>query len=169
MRIAFAPVVLLALVAAGCGKPVDLKQALHLSDVASGYADAGVVEGGRNKIVPSISFRLTKSVDQSLRPLSINVAFKKLPPKGVHPAPGDPAEEDWDEVFTQSVPFQGNETAVLTYSSHAGFTADPPQSRADILTNSHFQDVRVHIFAKYSSSQWVELAAYDIPRQLLTR
>lgn len=168
MRIVVAPILYAALLVAGCSKPVDLKQALHLSDVLTGYADAGIVDG-RNKIVPSVSFRLTKSVDDGLRPLSINVAFKKLPPKGMHPAPGEPAEEDWDEVFTQSVPFQGNQTGVLTYQSHAGFTGDPPQSRADILTNSHLQDVRVHIFARYSSSKWVELAVYDIPRQLLTR
>jgi hypothetical protein len=163
-----APILCVALLVAGCGKPVDLKQTLHLSDLVTGYTDAGIVDG-RNKIVPTISFRLTKSVDDSLRPLSVNVAFKKLPAKGVHPAPGEPAEEDWDEVFTQSVPFQGNQTAVLTYQSHAGFTGDPPQSRADILTNSHFQDVRVHVFAKHSSSQWTEIGVYDIPRQLLTK
>jgi hypothetical protein len=67
------------------------------------------------------------------------------------------------------VPFQGNETAPLTYKINAGFTGDPPQSRADILKNSHFQDVRVHIFAKHSSSQWIEIGQYDIPRQLLTQ
>ena len=48
-----------------------------------------------------------------------------------------------------------------------GYTGDPPQSRADMLKNRYFQDVRVHVFAKHSASQWVEIATLDIPRQLL--
>jgi len=70
-------------------------------------------------------------------------------------------------VFKQSVPFNGNQTDLLTVRASAGYTADPPQSRADILKHSQFQDVRVHIFAKHSSSQWVEVAQFDLPRQLL--
>jgi len=153
---------------AGCSKPVDLKQALQITDVKAGYRDGGIVEG-RNKIIPSISFRLKKSIDDSLRPLSLNLMFKKLPAPGIAPAPGSPAEEDWDDVFVESVTFEGNQTALLAYQPKAGYTGDPPQSRADILKNTHFQDVRVHVFVKYSSSQWVEIGQYDIPRQLLTQ
>jgi hypothetical protein len=158
----------LPLVAAGCSKPVDLKETLQVTDLAGGYHDAGVVEG-RNKVVPSISFRLKKSTDDSLRPLSVNIVFKQLPKAGMAVAPGQPAENDWDEVFKQSVPFNGNQTDLLTVRASAGYTGDPPQSRADILKHSQFQDVRVHIFAKHSSSQWVEIAQYDLPRQLLTQ
>jgi hypothetical protein len=164
-----APAVLLAaVVAAGCSKPVDLKQALQVVDPVTGYHDAGVVEG-RNKIVPTVTFRLKKSTEDSLRPLSINVAFKKLPPAGTAVAPGAPTEEDWDEKFVQSVPFDGNQTAPLTFQAAAGYTADPPQTRADMLKNRYFQDVRVHVFAKHSASQWVEIATFDIPRQLLAQ
>src|SRR5882724_4630927 len=109
MRI-LAPAVLLAVLTAGCSRPVDLKQALQLADLAGGYHDAGIVDG-RNKLVPSLSFRLKKSTDDSLRPLSLNVVFKKLPRAGVAVPPGSPAEEDWDEVYVQSVPFEGNQTA----------------------------------------------------------
>jgi hypothetical protein len=166
MRIA-APVLLVALLTpAGCSKPVDLKQALSVTDVTAGYHDGGIVDG-RNKIIPSVSFRLKKSVDDSLRPLSLNLMFKKLPPAGITPAPGSPTEEDWDDVFIESVPFEGNQTALLAYQPKAGYTGDPPQSRADILKNSHFQDVRVHVFVKYAASQWVEIGQYDIPRQIL--
>jgi hypothetical protein len=38
-----------------------------------------------------------------------------------------------------------------------------------MLKNSQFRDIRVHLFAKHSSSQWVEVAQFDIPRQLLTQ
>ncbi len=169
MRIA--PVVLIVALGAalsGCGTPVDLKQVLHVEALTGGYRDAGIVDG-RNKVVPSVTFTLKKSIDKSISPLSLNLSFRKLPPPGVTPAPGSPAEEDWDDAFTQSVPFQGNETAPLTYKINAGYTGDPPRSRADILKNSHFQDVRVHIFAKHSSSQWIEIGQFDIPRQLITQ
>jgi hypothetical protein len=36
-----------------------------------------------------------------------------------------------------------------------------------MLKNSYFVDIRAVIFAKQSSSNWVELARYDIPRQIL--
>src|SRR6478672_5312958 len=122
----------LGLAAAGCGKPVDLKQVLKVTDLSGGYHDAGIVEG-RNKIVPSVTFRIVKSTDDSLRPLSVNVVFKQLPKAGTAVPPGQPAENDFDEVFKQSVPFNGDQTDVLTVRANAGYTGDPPQSRADML------------------------------------
>ena len=167
MRI-LAPAVLLAVLTAGCARPIDLKQVLQVVDLAGGYSDAGIVDG-RNKLTPSITFRIKKSIDDSIRPLSLNVVFKKLPRPGVAVPPGSPAEEDWDETFVQSVPFEGNQTALLTIQTKSGYTGDPPQSRADILKHSQFQDVRVHVFAKHSASQWVEIATFDIPRQVLAQ
>src|SRR5437868_1370418 len=124
-----APLFMLALglTAAGCSAPVDLKQTLQIEDVSAGYRDAGIVDG-RNKVVPSITFKLKKSTDRGISPLSLNLSFRKLPPPGIKPAPGSPAEEEWDDAFSQSVPFQGNETAPLTYKINAGYTGDPPQS-----------------------------------------
>ena len=167
-RLSLALVAAGALLPAACSKPVDLKQVLQVTDLAGGYHDAGIVEG-RNKIVPSITFRIKKSTGDSLRPLSVNIVFKQLPKAGMAVAPGQPAENDWDEVFKQSVPFSGNQTELLTVRASAGYTGDPPQSRAEILKNSHFQDVRVHVFAKHSSSQWVEIGQYDLPRQLIAQ
>jgi hypothetical protein len=165
MRI-LAPAVVLALLTAGCSRPIDLKQVLQLTDVIGGYHDAGILEG-RNKISPSISFRIKKSIEDDIRPLALNVVFKKLPPAGVAVAPGSPAEEDWDETFVPSVPFEGNQTELLTIRIKAGYTGE--QSRADILSHSQFRDVRVHIFAKHSASQWVEIATYDVPRRVLAQ
>jgi hypothetical protein len=169
MRI-LASAVVVALLAPlwSCSAPVDLKQALQVTDVTAGYFDAGIV-GGKNKVVPSISFRLKKSVADSLRPLSVNVSFKQLPQTGTAVAPGSPAESDWDEVFVQNVPFEGNQSALLTFKAKNGYTGDPPQTRADILKHRLFQDVRVHVFAKHSASQWAEIAAFDVPRQLLAQ
>jgi hypothetical protein len=164
-RLTYALVAVVPLLA-GCSKPVDLKQALQVSDLSGGYYDAGIVEG-RNKIVPSISFRIKKSTEDGLRPLSVNIVFKQLPKPGTATPPGQPAENDFDEVFKQSVPFSGNETDLMTVRATAGYTGDPPQSRADMLKHSLFQDMRVYVFAKHSSSQWVEIAHFDLPRQIL--
>jgi len=168
MRIAASALTLALVTAAGCSQPVDLKQALEMTDVSGGFRDAGIVDG-RNKVVPSISFRLKKTTDRSITPLALNLSFRKLPLPGVTPAPGSPTEEEWDDAFKASVTFEGNQTAVMTFQLNAGYTGDPPQSRAEILKNSHFQDVRVHVFAKHSSSQWVEIGQYDLPRQLIAQ
>lgn len=153
---------------AACGRPVDLKQALQVTDLTGGWHDAGIFEG-RNKLVPSVTFRIHKTTDANLNPLSLNVLFKKLPRAGSPPpAPGTRAEEDWDEFFVQRVEFNGKDTGLLTVRPKAGYTGDPPQTRAQILAHSMFQDVRVHIFAKHSASHWFEIAQYDIPRRLLT-
>lgn len=165
------PVAALALIVCGaCGPSIDVGKTIHIVDISGGFHDAGVDDAGRNKIVPSISFRVEKSTDASVHPLSLNLLFKKVPLPGTPPPAGAPSGtlEDWDEFYVQNVDFNGNTTAPLTIRSKAGYTGDPPMSRAEILTNHLFQDVVVIIFAKHSSSQWVKVAQYQLPRKLLT-
>jgi hypothetical protein len=159
--VAAACAVIVAGLVAACGKPVDLRQTLTLTDTSAGYFDAGIVDG-RNKLLPSVTFKLNKSTDDGLRPLSLNVAFKRLS------GPGG-AEEDFDESFIQGVTFTGNQTGPITVRPKAGYTGDPPQSRADMLKNSQFRDIRVHVFAKHGSDQWVEIGTLDLPRQLIVQ
>ena len=149
----------LTLGAPGCGPDVDVKQAVQIADISGGWFDAGIKDG-KNKLVPSVSFRVKKSVNTALRPLALNLAFKKVTPQG---------EEDFDDVYVQSVTFEGNQTAPMTLRTETGYTGDAPQSRAQMLQHAQFQDLRVVFFAKHSSSNWVELARFDIPRTLLTR
>ena len=48
---------MLALAASACGGPaIDLKTALQVQDVSTGWLDEGVVNG-QNKIVPSVTFK----------------------------------------------------------------------------------------------------------------
>jgi hypothetical protein len=149
--------------AAACSRSVDVKQALEVADTSSGWFDAGIVDG-KNKIVPSVTFRLKKKPDADLSGIALNVVFR-------HPAPaGANLEEDWDEVFIQRAEFKdADQTEPLTVRPEKGYTGDPPQSRLDILRHSQFRDVRARIFAKYSSSQWVEIGAVDVQRQLIVR
>ena len=155
--------VALAASAASCNRSVDIKQALEVVDVSSGWFDAGIVEG-KNKIVPSVTFKLRKKPGADLSVIALNIAFRYVP------APGSNVEEPWEDFFLQRAEFKdGNETDPLTVRTEKGYTGDPPQSRLDILKNSQFRDVRARIYAKYSSSQWVEIGAVDVQRQLLVR
>jgi hypothetical protein len=140
-----------------CGKPVDLKQALQVTDVSTGWFDAGIVDG-KNKLVPSLTFKLKKNGGVDLSSVSLNLTFTFA---------GD--QDHTDDVFVQRVDFQGQETQPITVRTNWGYTGDPPQTRADMLKNSHFRDMDVQIFAKQSSSQWVELHRVRIARQLLTQ
>lgn len=156
-------VVPLTLIVPACTSSVDVKQALDVTDTSAGWYDAGIVEG-KNKIVPTVSFRLRKKGETELDAVSLNVVFRHPP------APGVTNEEDWDEVFVQNARFtEGSQTPILTVRTEKGYTGDPPQTRLEILKHSQFRDVRAHIFAKYSSTQWIEVGTIDVPRQLIVR
>ena len=146
-----------ALSSAACGKAVDLKQATQITDVSTGWFDAGI-QDGKNKLVPSVTFRIHKNPGTDLSSLSLNIVFRLT---------GE--QEHWDDVFVQRVDFSGDATAAITVRSKFGYTGDPPQTRADMLKNSQFRDMEAQLFAKQSSSQWVELHDVKIVRQLLTQ
>jgi hypothetical protein len=165
-RLAAVCVLPLALATASCSQTVDFKQTLQVTDVSGGWYDAGIVDG-KNKLVPSLSFRIRKPAEVRLRSISLNVHFKRI----IDPSkPGLEGEEEADEVFLQTVEFaEDAQTAVLPVRSPTGVTGDPPQTRAEMLQNSHFRDMRARVFAKESSTTWVELLAFDIPRVVLTK
>ena len=148
--------------AASCSPAIDYKQALQVSDLSGGWYDAGIVDG-KNKLVPSISFRIHKPADAGIRSLAINVIFKRV-------SPDKKLEEDLDEVFLQTVEFsEGNQTPILTVRPQHGYTGDAPQTRAEILQHSQFWDGRAVVFVKQSSTTWVDLIRYDVPRTVLTK
>lgn len=156
--------VVLALAAlSACTSSVDVKESVALTDVSSGWFDAGIVEG-KNKIVPSVSFRLRKQPDADLDGVALNVIFR-------HPsADGEDTEGEWDEVFVQNAVFGADhQTPMLVLRTEKGYTGDPPQSRMDLLQHSQFRDLRARVYAKYGSTQWVEIGTIDVERQLLTR
>jgi hypothetical protein len=146
-----------ALSSAACAKPVDLKQATQITDLSTGWFDAGV-QDGKNKLIPSVTFRIRKNPEADLSSLSLNVVFKGL---------GE--QDNRDDVFVQKVDFSGDATEPITVRSQFGYTGDPPQTRAQMLKNSQFRDMEVQIFARQSSSQWVELHGVKIARLLLTQ
>jgi len=146
-----------ALLAPACSKPVDLKQTVQVTDVSSGWFDAGIVDG-KNKLVPTVTFKLRKPEGVKISGASLTLVFKFA----------DNGEEH-DNVFVQRVTFNGNETDPISVRSQTGYTGEPPQSRADMLKNSQFRDMDVEIFARQTSAQWVPLHKARIARVLLTK
>ena len=144
---------------ASCSPSVDLKEALEVTDVMTGWYDAGIV-AGRNKLVPSVTFRIRKKSQDAVERLAVNALFRAK----------DGRESSLDnDVYVQRVEIQGDQTDPLTLRTETGYTAEPPQSRADMLQNSQFRDMRVQILVKHGSSQWVDLGTVDIQRQLITQ
>lgn len=148
-------VIAAGLASASCTKDVDIKQVVQVTDVTTGWFDAGVVDG-KNKLVPSITFRL-RTTSQDVSSVALNIVFK-FADNG----------EDYEEIFKQRVPFQSGQTEVLTVRSQTGYTGEPPQTRADMLKNSNFRDMEAVIFVRQAAAQWVELHRVRLDRQLLT-
>lgn len=156
MFMRFAAGIGILLMAAGsgsCTEPVDLKSAVEVTDISSGWFDAGVING-QNKLVPSVTFRLRKKAEVELSTVSLNLLFKR-----------EGEDAAYDEVFLQRVTPDGQP---ITVRAETGYTADPPQSRADMLQNSAFRDVSIQVFAKQTSAQWVELGKVNVERRVLT-
>ena len=64
--------------ASGCAAPVDLKSGLRVAIVKTGWFDAGLTQDGKNKLVPTVSFRLTNLSNQSLAVLQVNALFRRV-------------------------------------------------------------------------------------------
>src|SRR5687767_2672965 len=118
----------------GCTASADLKQALQVTDVVTGWYDAGVVDG-KNKLVPSLTFRLRNTSTADVDAAALNIVFKFV----------DDGQEQ-DSIFVQRVPLKDGQTDAVTVRSQTGFTGDPPQSRADMLKHTAFRDIEALIF-----------------------
>jgi hypothetical protein len=146
-----------ALLSVSCGPRVDVKQALRVTEVTTGWFDAGIVEGKKNKLVPSIAFRLKNAAPQQVGSVQLNIIFV-VPP-------------DWEDdtylrgIGSSGLPPGGASDRFVVRAKH-GYTGEQP--RAEMLQNSRFQDAVVRIQVKHASNQWVQLAEYRVERQLLT-
>jgi predicted transglutaminase-like cysteine proteinase len=161
MATRFSAVVLAILLTAGCSASVDAVSALEPVDVVTGWYDDGIIEGGKNKLVPSISMKLRNKTNEPLRSIQINAIFRRV---------GE--QEMWGEYFGWAIPRTeplpgGAETKTLVMRSTLGYTGDQP--RMQMLQNSQFVDAKVEIYLKQGSKVLAKLAEYPIERQLLAR
>lgn len=145
----------------GCGASVDAVAALEPVDVVTGWFDDGILEDGKNKLVPSVTLKLRNKSGEELKSVQINAIFRRV---------GE--QEMWGEYFGWAIPREpvlagGAETDPLVMRSTLGYTGTQP--RMQMLQNKEFVDAKVEIFLKQGSKVWAKLAEYPIQRQLLTR
>jgi hypothetical protein len=156
-----AVILALAPLMSGCAnKPVDVKASLQLTEVVSGWYDAGIVDG-QNKLVPSISFRLKNVSREPIDSVLVMVSFRQV----------NDMEKEWGSATAKAVDARGLApgavTDALVLRSSLGYKA--PQARLDMLRNKYFVDANVRVFAKHAADAWVKLADTQVSRQLLTR
>jgi hypothetical protein len=145
---------------AGCQKPIDLTKALQVEEVSSGWHDAGMVEG-KNKLVPTITFKIKNVSDQPLSVLQMNVLFRRVTEETT----------EWGSGFVTVAGSSGLKAGAtsdpLTVTSQLGYTGT--EARAEMMKNSQFIDAKVQLFAKYASTQWVKIGEYPVTRTLLSK
>jgi hypothetical protein len=150
---------ILAVVTAGCGGGADLATAVKISDVTTGWFDAGVTEDGKNKLVPSVSFRLNNAGQDTIGSTQLNLIFKRVTDT-----------EEWTTSFVRGIGTEGlapgAATPPIVVRAQQGYTGT--QARLTMLQNAQFVDFKVEVFGKHASATWVKLGEYKIERQLLT-
>ncbi len=152
------PLALGAVSAASCGSPpVDLAKALKVTDVVTGWYDAGIVQGEMNKLVPSISFRVTNVGTVPVASVYVTLSFRQI---------GD--QQEWGSSYVKAVGFDGLKggasTAPMVVRSTFGYTGLQP--RLQMLQHSTFKDAQVSLFAKSGSAPPVKIGEFKIERQL---
>jgi len=150
-----------ALVVVGCSGPsLDMEASLRLTQVSSGWFDAGPDSLGRNKLVPSVSFRLENSTDDIIRHVQLNAVFRRQ---------GE--EEAWGDAYVRAFGTAGldagQSTQVFRLESGRGYTGE--QEWSEMLVHRDFVDVEMDLFVKHRGNQLVLLDSVSVDRQLLMR
>jgi len=157
-RAAFA--VVAALLFTGCGHSFDVEKVLKITDVHTGWYDAGI-QDGKNKLVPSISLKLQNISGDPVENVQVLASFRRANETQV-----------WGEHFANAIDRDGlgahqTTPGMLVLRSNLGYTGT--ESRLQMLQNSQFVDAKVEIFGKHGSRTWQKLGEFPIDRQLLTR
>lgn len=153
---------ILAAVAVSCsGQAAPLDQTIRVDEVVTGWFDAGVTDDGKNKIVPSISLKLTNTGAAALGAVQLNCIFRRV---------GDP--EEWSTALVRAVDRQqglapGATSSAIVVRAPQGYTG--LQSRTQLLENRLFVDAKVEVFGKHGSAPPVKIGDFRIDRQLLTQ
>lgn len=160
MRISLWLALTVALTAASCSGPtVDLTKGLEVVDVTTGWLDAGVVDG-KNKLVPTVTFKLKNVSGQTLTALQANIVFRRVT-----------SEDDWGTAFLRITGTEGLASGATspsqTVTSKLGYTGT--EARQQMLDNAQFVDAKVQVFAKYGPIQWQRVGEYAIPRTLIAK
>lgn len=152
-------VLLPACLQVACSSNREVEKDLKIVDARTGWYDAGIVDG-KNKLVPSIAFTLQNVSATEISRVQVNAIFHRIDepgPWGEHFAPAIGSDGLAANASTNEIVLRGN----LGYTS-------PDQSRAQILADRRFVDVKVEVFGKTGSRTWAKMGEFPIERKLLT-
>ena len=137
----------------------DVTTDLKIVNVQTGWADTGLVEGGMNKLVPSVSLKLQNVSTRDISSVQVNGVFKLV---------GD--DKTWGDHFVRAIDSNGlragASTAAIVLRSPRGYTGS--EARLTMLKNSQFVDARVEVFGKHGRRTWAKMGEFPIERRLLT-
>lgn len=146
-----------AVLAGGCS-PREVEKDLRLTDVTTGWYDAGIVDG-QNKLVPTVSFRIENVSEEPIDDVQINAIFRRVN-----------EAEAWGDRLVRGIGDEGLEPGatggMLVVRSERGYTGI--ESRQQMLRNSNFVDAKVELFGKHGSRTWVKMGEFPIERELIT-
>jgi hypothetical protein len=142
--------------AAACGPAVDVAKSVQIEAVSTGWLDAGVVEG-KNKVVPSVAFKLKNISGQPLTALQVNAVFRRA-------TTDEEIGNEFRPVAGSGGLAPGTTTDTISLKAQLGYTGTDPHDA--LLRNSQFADAKVDLFVKAGSAQWVRVGEYPIARQL---
>jgi len=152
-------VLLPACLTAACDRSRDVSKDLKIVDARTGWYDAGIIDG-KNKIVPSIAFRLENVSQEEIARVQVNAIFHRIN-----------ETEPWGDYYAPAIGSAGLQPSAtgteLVLRGNLGYTS-PDQSRAQILADRRFVDVKVEIFGKHGSRTWTKMGEFPIERKLLT-
>jgi len=154
-------VLFLVLAAAGCSRGIEVEKVLKITDVHTGWYDAGIQADGKNKLVPSVSLRLQNISSEPVRSVQLVAIFRRV---------SEP-EIAWGEHFTRAIDRDGlapgATTSPIVLRSNLGYTGTQP--RIQMLQNRDFVDAKVDVFGRHGSRTAAKMGDYKIDRQLLTQ
>ena len=154
-----AVLLLLTFACTGCSQ-VEVEKIVKITDVHTGWYDAGIQADGKNKLVPSISLKLQNVSDQPVRSVQLMAVFRRVG-----------TAEPWDDTYIRGIGRDalepGETTPALVLHANAGYTGT--QGRIQMLQNTSFVDARVEVLGKRGARTWVKIGEYPIDRQLLTQ
>jgi hypothetical protein len=145
-----------ALAASSCGH-VDLKATLDVTDMQTGYYDAGNIEG-KVHLVPSLTFRLHNKSGQSVNAVQLTISFWRT---------GDDGEYDSIEVrgIGSTDLAAGASTDPIVARANHGYNLEG--ARADFFSHSLFRDVTAKVFA-LRGGDIVPMGEFKLDRRIIT-
>jgi hypothetical protein len=146
---------LVAIAAASC-RHIDLKAAIDVTDVRSGWYDGGIV-GGETHMLPSLTFRLHNKSGASVNAVQVMVSFWHSGGDG-----------EFDSVLVKGISStalpSGASTDPIVVRGNVGYTLEG--ARADFFTHSLFRDAIAKVFAM-RGGDIVPMGEFKLDRILL--